>query len=254
MMIHEKYVFLLITWLLPCMASAQYTDHRNRHVDSLEQVLATNPPSGIALLGIYNSLVWGYSEINNEKSKDYALKGVRLSEQLDNRKALTDFNGLLAMCYYGNSQYDSALFHYNKALEAAASLKTAKNSKGEPYTERFIDDVYSNIYGNMGNLFNIQGKHHEALEYYQKALSIFEKWGWQESQTIAHEKIGEMYRTMNNFEQATHYFIKMDSLAYVTGDSLRIATAKWYLSHLYLNTKEYDKALQNAELAYHYYF
>ena len=61
----KHFIFLLITWLLPCVAFAQYRDHRNRQVDSLEQVLATNPPTGAGLLPVYDALMWGYIEINS---------------------------------------------------------------------------------------------------------------------------------------------------------------------------------------------
>ena len=252
--VNQYFKLTLLFLLVPCMAFAQYSDHRNHRVDSLEQILATNPPEGVELLGIYHQLVGGYSQIDGTKSKNYAHQGVILAEKLNNRKAITDFNRLLALCYYRNSQYDSALFHYNKALEAAASLKTAKNSKGEPYTEIYIDDEYSKIYGNMGNLYNIQGKYHEAIDCYTRALKLFEKHDWKESQTIAYVNIGEMYLSMSNYNQAEHNFLKSDTLAHVTGDSLIIAMAKWYLSHLYLVTKNYNKALQNAEIAYDYYF
>src|SRR5215470_16174373 len=42
-------VFIIIACLLPCMAFAQYYDHRTRGMDTLELILATNPPTGLDL-------------------------------------------------------------------------------------------------------------------------------------------------------------------------------------------------------------
>jgi hypothetical protein len=48
---HRIFLFLLIAWLLPRMALAQ-TDHRTYYseTDSLENLLATNPPHGAELV------------------------------------------------------------------------------------------------------------------------------------------------------------------------------------------------------------
>ena len=64
---------LVQTLFFPCMAFAQYTDHRNHYpeLDSLEQVLATHPPKGDDLLIIYRNLAWGYLNINGEKVRYY---------------------------------------------------------------------------------------------------------------------------------------------------------------------------------------
>jgi hypothetical protein len=52
----KKGIYIVIALLLPIVSFAQYADHRNRRVDSLEQVLATNPPTGEELSQIYYRL------------------------------------------------------------------------------------------------------------------------------------------------------------------------------------------------------
>jgi tetratricopeptide (TPR) repeat protein len=233
----------------------EYEDHRSfKEVDSLEHVLATNPLTGEELAIIYEKLIWGYTQIDGKKAMYYARKQIELASKEKYYRALAASYGHLAMLYYGASQYDSAHFYYEKALEHAAYMKTKKNVKGNPYTEEFIDDVYSRIYGNMGNLHNIQGKYHEAIEYYTKALKIFEKHGWKESQAIAYGNIGEMYLGMDNYEQAEINFTKLYAIGQEIGDSLIIMYADKELSALYLEQKNYDKALEHAEAARQYIF
>ena len=85
----KLYVFLVL-WFFPYMGFAQdnYSDHRNRQVDSLEQVLATNPPTGAELGRIYRNLMWGYSQTNIEKSMEYARKCIAIFLPIDDRKNL----------------------------------------------------------------------------------------------------------------------------------------------------------------------
>jgi hypothetical protein len=47
------WIIVIAMPLLPYVSFAQYFDHRNRKVDSLEQVLTTNPPAGNELMNIY---------------------------------------------------------------------------------------------------------------------------------------------------------------------------------------------------------
>jgi tetratricopeptide (TPR) repeat protein len=248
---------LAVPLLCSASLSAQnpeYSDHRNRKVDSLEQVLATNPPMGAELGNIYNELMWGYTYTDNKKAMDYARKLIALSESLNSFYELARTYGHAGMLFYGASRYDSAHYYYDRALETAARLKTAKNSNGKPYTEKDIDVIYARLYGNIGNLYNIQGKNHEAIEYYTKALKLFEKHGWKESLTFLYGNIAEMYLGMDNYEQAELNYIKSSDYALQTGDSLMIARAGQGLSNIYLQQKNYGKALEYAEASRRYIF
>ena len=242
--------FLLFLLFLPNIIFAQYSDHRNRQVDSLEHVLTTNMPTGRDLAVIYYNLMKGYQQINMEKSMDYARKCISESICIDEWTAVSAGYSMLGMHHWAMSQYDSAEVYYRKGLEAAEQMRNFPKK----YEEKQIDDRQSSILGNMGNLFNSQGKYHEAIYFYTRALKIFEKYDYKESQSIAYYSIGEMFMAMENFQQAEINFIKLDSLAQITGVELHIAYAKEKLSALYLVTKEYSKSLQNAEIAYDYFF
>jgi signal transduction histidine kinase len=227
---------------------AQKYDHRNRYVDSLEQVLTVHPPTGKDLLLIYNELAAGYRKSDREKSIDYARKGIPLAKQLGSPSYSAYLNQTMGICYHGASQYDSAHYYYDKALEFIEEMKKIKR-----YSEEEIDDILSSIYGNIGNLYNIQRKHYEAIEYYTKSLKIFEKHDWKESQAIAYMNIGEMYKIMDNYEQTEANFTKLNAIGQEIGDSLIIMYADKELSTLYLE-KDYDKALEHAEAARQYIF
>jgi signal transduction histidine kinase len=229
---------------------AQYIDHRNHKVDSLEQVLAANPPKGTDLLRVYRDLCWGYSISNNKKALDYARKGIPLATELKAYNVLSDFYARVALCYYYANQNDSVMFYFDKALETNGLLKGDKR-----YDESKIDNNYSSIYGNIGNYHNALGKYHEAVGYYQKALKIFEKHGWKEEQALAHYNISEMYLSMENYEQAEDHIVKLEAIACELNDSMFIACAQSRMSRVYLyHHKDYGKALENAEAAYRYFF
>ena len=245
----NRFVSLLAFGLLSCMAYAQNADHRNRRVDSLEHVLATNPPTGEDLVRIYYDLMWGYLQTDGEKLREYTQKCISAAVPIDAWLAVSVSYRLLGQQQWALVQYDSAMVYYDKALEAAGRMRDFP----EKYSETSIDENFSIIYGSMGNVFNIQGKMHEAIEYYIRALTIFEKYGLKGNQSIAYLNIGAMYLSMSNHSQAEIYFMKLYSLAHETGDSLHIACAKYQLGSLYLSTQDYLQALQNANAAYDYF-
>lgn len=250
-----KKIVCIAIWfvsLQACVTSlhAQYSDHRNRQVDSLEQVLAVNSPADADLPRIYRDLAWGYQGSNVEKSMQYARKCAETAIPLDKWRIAADGYWILGTGFYKISQYDSAMVCYNKALEAVEQMKGFP----EKYTEQNIDDDLSAIYGDIANLYNTQGMYHKAIEYYTGALKLLEKHGWGESQAVVYLNIGEMYMSMDNYERAEINYIKLDSLAHMTGDSLLIAYSRKHFTGLYLARKEYDKSLQNAGIAYSYFF
>jgi tetratricopeptide (TPR) repeat protein len=235
-------IMLAVLLLCNTSLSAQQTiidSYRNhfKTVDSLEQVLATNPPTGQDLLLVYRNLAYGNLGSDNQKVKLYSLKGIPLAQQLNFPRVEAFFHHWLGLTYYHESLYDSAKVCYNRALIAAEHMKTSKGSSGKPYPVENIDDKFASIYGDMGNLYKIQGKYHEAIEYYTKALEIYEKHAWKESIAIAYENIGEMYLSMENYEQAESNFAKLYAIGQEIKDSLIIMYADKELSALYLAQK-----------------
>jgi len=185
-------------------ANAQYADHRNREIDSLEMVLKSpHVPQGEELLRIYIDLMWGYLQTDGSKSEDYARKTMAQSYRVDGKNARVDALRLLGMNAYGRGDYDEALGYYNHALALTDSMRSDSR-----YTEKDIDDNLSSLYGNIGNLYNMQDKLLLAIDYYQKALPIFEKYRWLESTAILYNNVAELYLSMGNYKEAEDNFLQ----------------------------------------------
>lgn len=238
-----RHIIITLLLLAFCqIALAQYSDHRNRHVDSLEVVLASpNPPKGDKLLRAYLDLMWGYVNIEGSKADDYAHKALALSYELNGLNARADALRMIGMLAYGRGDYEVSLDYYNRALAVTDSMATDSH-----YSENDVDDNYSVLYGSIGNLYNIQDQNLLAIEYYQKALPIFEKHGWLESQCILYHNVGELYNTMNNLEEAERNYLLSIECGRKSGDSLMVAMPQRGLTKVYLDRGDYEKALQTG--------
>ena len=228
---------------------AQYSDHRGRYVYSIETVLASpTPPQGDDLLRAYRDLAWGYLQTNGKKSEESARKLLALTYPAKALKLRVDALRILGLQAYGRNNYDTALEYFDQALAVTDSMRSDNR-----YSEKDIDDNLSSLYGSIGNLYNMQDQALLAIEYYQKALPIFEKYNWRESQTILYHNIGELYLSMGNDEEAERNYLLAIEKGTETGDSLMMVLSKYGLAKIYIGQNNYDKAAEALNQSYIYY-
>lgn len=245
-------VTILLLFLLvipPHSSSADYSDHRNRRVDSLENVLRSGQPlTDEERMLAYKGLMWGYQQTDGERSAHYAREALRLSYAHDWLSARSDALRMLGMLSYGGNDYSSAIGYYKQALAVTDSMRSRRQ-----YSEEDVDDMLSALYGSIGNLYNIQDSLHLAIVYYQKALSLFEKHHWTESTSILYYNVGELYQCMGNTAEAERNYVKSDEAARLSGDSLLIAMACKGLAKIARSRDDLDTAELRAREANAYY-
>ena len=242
------YTLLLVLSSLPIKLYAEYSDYRNRKVDSLEQVIKIQRLKPDELSGVYRSLISGYQQTNREKSIYYAKLEIELSEKHHFYNGLYDAWMMIGLHAYGQCDYDSAQHCFDRALRATEQMVGDKR-----YNQDELDNNFSRLYGSLGNLFNIQGKLHLALDYYQKALPIFKRNGWKESESILYYNVGELYLELGNNEAAEENYQDALDVALDTGDSLMISGPYAGLAMTALNTGKYEIALDYAQRSIEYY-
>lgn len=79
---------------------------------------------------------------------------------------------------------------------------------GGRYDEDKIDDEYSRCCGGIGNVYCEMGDYEKSIEYYLKALEIFEKHNWIESKTILYGNLGYLYEETGDFKEAGRCLLK----------------------------------------------
>ena len=244
----KRLAFVLLL-LLGAEARAEYSDHRNRKVDSLEHVLRSGQQmNDEQLIRLHTDLMWGYLQTDGQRAETNARKVLALSYEHDWLKSRADALRLLGLMAYGDERYDESIAYYEWALAVTDSMRTSGK-----YMETDIDDNLSTLYGSIGNLYNIQDKNLLAIEYYQKAMPIFEKYGWRESLTILHHNIAELYLVIGNSEEAERHYRSAIEQGRTTGDSLMMALPLKGLVKIYIDRDDYQRAQQTIEPAYIYY-
>ena len=243
---------------------AEYSDHRRKNLDSLENVVVKYTPDIIEkateeelkdLIGAYDNLMNGYLQINRERSILFARKQIALASRMGWLVKKSDAEKTIGKHYWGSEQYDSAMFYFNLALKdvdrIAEIAADSVNSQG--YSQETVDDSYSSLYGAIGNCLNMMDSIPRAMEYYRKAGEIFEKHGWNESNAILYYNMGETWREEKDFDQAKECYDTSLKYALASGDSLQISAAMKGLGNLWLDRGKTRKAFRYLKEADSYY-
>ena len=243
---------------------AEYSDHRRKNLDSLENVVVKYTPDKIEkateeelkdLIGAYDNLMNGYLQINRERSILFARKQIALASRMGWLVKKSDAEKTIGKHYWGSEQYDSAMFYFNLALKdvdrIAEIAADSVNSQG--YSQETVDDSYSSLYGAIGNCLNMMDSIPKAMEYYRKAGEIFEKHGWNESNAILYYNMGETWREEKDFDQAKECYDTSLKYALASGDSLQISAAMKGLGNLWLDRGKTRKAFRYLKEADNYY-
>lgn len=261
---NRLFIIVAVLLLAGLQDAASYNDYRGHNLDSLERAVAVWTPDKLAnattqelidLNCAYRNLMLGYNPINSAKSIFYARKALEISEARHWEMANQDAYRYIGLQFYGKEQYDSALFYYNKAVESIEKMENGATSVTNPdgYDERGMDDAKSALYGTLGNLYNMMDDLPKAMEYYEKAGAIFEKYGWNESNSILYYNIGETWVDAGEPKKAKPAYEKALHYALVSGDSLMIANVYKGFGNLYSYQGKTTKALRYLQKADEYY-
>ena len=123
----------------------------------------------------------------------------------------------------------------------------------EGYSEEQLDDAYSSLYGSIGNLYNMMDSIPQAMAYYEKAGALFEKHGWNESNSILHYNIGETWIDEGDLKKAAQAYGKALGYAEASGDSLMIVDVWKGFGRLYMEQGKPWKSLPYLRKADAYY-
>ena len=254
---------ITVSALMSAVAGA-YNDHRGHNLDSLERVVAKWTPDAIdrastgELIDLNNAcrdLMLGYNPINGEKSVFYARKALSISRPRGWMASNADAYRYIGLQFYGHEEYDSAMVYYKAALTCVDSMANGAVSPTDTvgYPQHVIDDHYSALYGSIGNLYNMMDSSPQAMHYYEKASELFDKNGWNESNSILWYNIGETWIDEEDMRKAKAAYDKAMEYAEASGDSLMIVDVWKGYGRLYMEEGKTWKSLPYLRKADAYY-
>ena len=259
----KLFLFLLVSICLSVQSNA-YSDHRFHNVDSLETVMAGWTAADIAAAGEtelksvahdLSDLMYGFVNTNSVKCEYYARMLLGISERMDWHESVQSAAKVIGQIFWAKEKYDSAAFYYGLAMDSIEKMPLVEDGADgfDTFTQKDKDDVLSLMYGTLGNLYSIQDSTDLAMEYYSKAGALFDKYGWNSSNSVLYGNMGATMREAGRFKEAEEYALKGLEYARLTGDSLLVAGSCKGLGGLYLDAGKTNKAIRFLNEANQYF-
>ena len=257
-------IILCLIQIYATPANAQYNDHRDRKLDSLENVVTGWTPERLAnapfetradVCLAFSQLMYGYERINPDRSMYAARRAYDLGKELKSLYQPYLASKFIGQLFYNKEQYDSTIFYYRVALGYLERMAAGEAGPDTPdgYPQEKIDDAASSLYGNIGNLYYEIDSLPQAMSYYAKAGEIFKKYDWKISSSILEHNMGDIWAYEGNDAKAVECYNTAISYAQEADDSLWMASPKLGLGALFMRQGKVTKALKYLHEADEYY-
>ncbi len=148
-------VIFLLQALIFSGVSAQDTSS----VDSLENLLSTSKDTTRVIL--LNALSEIYGKTSSKKAMPYAQEALSLSEELNFKSGIAISYRTIAIAYFFNNDHPKAL---ECLLTSASKAAAIENWNLEAQNYLNVAAIHASVFGHYSN----------AMEYYTKALTVFE--------------------------------------------------------------------------------
>ena len=272
-----KRLHLLLLAFLLFFFSANITIAQDRDlVDSLEIALLNTEVDTIKVK-LLTKLGFEYGMSDPDKKFDYGLKAKELSEKIDYKIGVLHALSMIAQVYDTKGELDKAMEIYQKAMENAKQLnwkfeiartfnaignnyltqgkyqlalenylqglKLCDELGGESNPKSRIKRQISDFYNNMALVYNYLGNPERALEFYEKALNIYNILNDDRGKSIAYNNIAIIFYEKADNETAKKYFMQSVRLEEKLGNKESIALAYANAGELYTELGKLDTAL-----------
>ena len=215
----RRIVFLLL--LLSTGVNAQKS-----HITKLLRELKETSPD-TSKVNLYYSLSRIYWNTNLDSVLLMATKGIDLADSIGFKKGRALNCLSMGVGLAGQGNYPGAIKYYLECLKLSEELN--------------LEGLSGNVYGNIAIAYVEHGHLKNAIEYFNKALRIAEKYG--EAATCEPLiNLSDLHTQTGEYNLARTYATRALAISRTQGDSTYLAVALFNISEIYRATHHNDSA------------
>ena len=215
-----------------------WPDNNYKYIDSLKQELFTKPLTERQLLDLYVRITEISHGIENDSAIVYATKGIPLAIKLKDNELLGKLYIEMGVCCCFSGYFDTAFDCFNKVNELGVKMGSEKFQVASLSMKAFA--------------YSKQGKYNTSIDYYLKALKIYERMEHTDNCISTLANLSEINRRLGNAEMALPYLIQAEEYC-KTIKTENIGRYYWRapqvyneFGYVYLSRGDYDEALRYA--------
>lgn len=225
----KKYPLILIL-LLTTFAQSQ----NSKRLDSL--LLEVDLKQKLPLVNILNEISWEFKNVNIDSAIYYANKSLKISNKLNDKKAIASSYNSLANCYDALGKLDSAQVYHNKSLDLKLQVGHLVGA--------------ADSYNNLGIVYDLKGDYALSLENYFKALKIYE------NEDVSFDKvpmvlgnIGIVYKKQKEYDKVLSYYTKALNIYEENNYDFGSVITKGNIGSVLINLKKFKESIKYSEEA-----
>jgi len=214
-----------------------YTDAIDFYIRSYELALQFSDESDKS--SCLMSIGTVYLELGQlDKSLDYLLSALKIDDRIgDTNQIAMDLNNIgityriKGVSNHNQNDFNSSLYYYYRAYDFAIKSNNIK--------------LNLTILNNIGSVLTNLNKNYDALDYFDKVLTVSDKYGYYDLLTNALNNLGIVHANLGNYDKSINYYLRSIEIAqkYQSGKSLW--EAYFELGNSYKNQDKIDLALNN---------
>ncbi|NLW23030.1 MAG: diguanylate cyclase [Tissierellia bacterium] len=180
---------------------------------------------------VLSNILFNKILINNgkfEEVKDSMEELLRFSTRNNIDKGLGDIYNLMGLAQYFIGNIEEAINNYKMSIEYFQKMGQFINS--------------TKPMNNIANIYTQQGDYEKAMEYYEEALTIVDKYEILNLKLVFLNNIGEIYKDLCDYSRAKEYIEQAKAISVEIEDVNLIFLTNINLGLLYLLTNEYEQS------------
>lgn len=191
-------------------------------------------------VNLLNEIASEYVENDPAKMMEYAQKALKLAQQKELRVAEADSWLNIGNANIMMSRYTDALMSFSSSQDILEKLLEGN----ETTDHEELQSALARAYGSIGIVYSEQNNYAGALEYYFKALKIYQEAKQEDIVARLYNNMGIVYKTNKEYDKALDYFRKALEVQNKIGDNTSAITIT-NIGNIYLLQDKNDRALQS---------
>ena len=225
-----RFFMLFFCWtalLLPARAAGRLSGPQR---DSLWLRWSdTQLPDSARLEALHHFTYRGILFADPDSGRVLSYQALHYAEKADLPKARSNALHLIGLSFHVQGQFDSARFHYRKALDIRREIGHQKG--------------LATSFNNLGVVFDQQGQQDSALKYYRQALQRHRRLGNEEGIADACGNLGIIYHDRGKIARALELHSQSLRIRRRVQDSVGMAKALNNIGNVFMRIGSYDSAL-----------
>ncbi len=172
---------------------------------------------------IYNNIT------DYQLALDYLIRSYEIIKTFKDKPLLIQSYNNMASIYWNDNQIDSSMKYYNLAFESSKEVND------------LVGLLHS--YNNLGIVHLQKGDNYAALDYFYRSLEISQNINDRMGEAKTLNNLGQVFISLEKYNTAASNLEKSLSIAQELNAKAVLADSYFYLSKLYEENKDYEKAL-----------